>query len=432
MTSTELVPDRLAPTPGMVGDHTVAYVDYDNAADGIWCAGGYTWCGEHSPRDAHDNTYRCSRPQGHPAHWAHVACAGRILAVWGGGVSADPMAAVGVDTRSNHPDYTHPVHGVYVDSDHWCRVRYPDGLGLCSRRAGHPAHWAHVAANATRVISVWHGAAAPDPFAHVTAHSGHASDFPSWDDPDTGIRVPGVANWCQESHENFNSVCTRARGHYGQHIGTSSTGRIRWVKPNDRVPPVVEPVDPEDGSAADDESLVFTEAPEVGAVVKLRDRTNRLYVIAVRQGSSEVEVLDLQRQELRAVPFGRCVKIDSMLSVEELGWVAKWYSSHRDNVRKVAVREYKGGRWCMDGLNQNLRSLGLERYEPTLTGNITVRLPFECPDVHATQSTIESRVREALAKPTVSAALRLSLPLVDGIELKSDELSVSATEFTRK
>jgi hypothetical protein len=143
-------------------------------------------------------------------------------------------------------------------------------------------------------------------------------------------------------------------------------------------------------------------------------------------------VLDLKRKELRAIPIDRCVKQDVPLSVAELQWVAQWYSGHRDAVRKIAVREYRKDRWCMDGLNQNLRTLGLPKYEPSLRGTISVSLPFECSDIHAGQDGIESKLNAALRNPEVQAALRLALPTIEEIELQPDEMTVRATNFMRK
>ncbi len=428
MTSTEVV-DRFA---HVAAGRTVAeYNDYTNINDGIWTGSGYVWCGAQGPV----SNCGCSRPQGHPASWAHIACSatgngGTVHEVWGGGpLLPDPHAAVTVGTTSDYSGWSE----IYQDTN-WCAASDPTGGGVCSRPR-HASNWQHIASIPTRVIAVWGGANAvafDDPFASIYVDA-RFMDYRNWDDNVIGVRVRN-AEYCRETKPGVDGgrFCTRAIDHQGQHISTSGT-RVLWTMPQ-AVPvpePVVEP-DPEDGSPVDDESLVFTVAPEIGDVVKLRDRKNRLYVMSRRRDTPEVEVLDLERKELRAIPIDRCVKQDDPLTIDELQWVAQWYSGHRDEVRKVAVREYRQERWCMAGLNENLRSLGLVPYEPTLRGTVTVSLPFDCGDIHAGQDELELRVKQALADPEVSAALRVALPLIDGIELQPDEMTVRATNFTRK
>lgn len=429
MTSTE-VADPLAHV--REGNSVGEYNDWQNATSGIWTSRSYTWCAAQGPR----TQYACSRPIGHPASWNHMACTsdghggrGTVHEVWSGtpALEVDPHAAVTVGIDRGYDGWNEIYAG---DIDNWCRVT--NGRYSCSRPHGHPAHWQHIACDSRSVVDVWPGEVpGADPWAH-TKENDYLGDLRNWNDDVTGIRVHN-SQWCRETKEGRNpgGVCTRPHDHFGQHISTSDT-RVLWTKPNTRVATPPPPPDPEDGSPVDDESIVYTEAPEVGDVVRLRDRKNRLYVMAKRKDSPEVEVLDLERKELRAIPVDRCVKQDAPLTVEELQWVAQWYAGHRDAVRKIAVREYRKDRWCMDGLNQNLRTLGLPKYEPSLRGRITVQLPFECSDIHAGQDGIEAKVNAALRNPEVSAALRVALPPIDGIELQPDDLTVRATDFQRK
>lgn len=445
MTSTEV----LDPFANVQQGRAVAdYPGWDSSAHGIWCARGYTWCAAAGP----ESHYACSRPQGHPTSWNHIACTeggnggrGTVHEVWGAvdvPLEPDPHAGVTTETRASSYDRYREI--CVGDTGQWCRENNPEGSGVCSRPSGHPAHWQHIAGTGSGVLSVWPGTPAMtgpppgwvDPHAAVTDGQ-YIEDRRGWNDNVTGIRVAN-ALYCRQTNPNYGTTtafCTRAIEHFGKHISTNSR-RVLWVMDNvrDLVVPLeaVPDPDPEDGTPVDDESTVYTESPEIGDVVRLRDRENRLYVMAKRNDTAEVEVLDLKRKELRAIPINHCVRQDAPLSVAELQWVAQWYSGHRDAVRKIAVREYRKDRWCMDGLNQNLRTLGLPKYEPSLRGNIRVTLPFECTDIHAGQDAIESKVNAALHNPEVAAALRLALPLVDGIELQPDELAVRASDFSRK
>lgn len=303
----------------------------------------------------------------------------------------------------------------------------------CTRQAGHPENWNHIAANTTSVVDVW--GAGSDPFGHVVAGD-RAANMPGYDNDQHGIRANNRDRWCRATKVGHPSgaFCTRPVSHPGQHISTRGTNayEVIWVDPVTPPAPPVEFVDPEDGSPADAEDRVFTDAPEIGDVVKLRDRVNRLYVLGKRTHEGEMEVLDLTRNEFRTLLYSRLVRLDdAVLTAEELTQVTRWYSGHRQDVRRVAVREYRAGRWCRDGLNENLRALGLEDHQPILVGQIRVTVPFECPDIHATQSQIEARVAEALGNPEVAAALRLALPPVDGIELQSEQLTITANNFNR-
>lgn len=449
MTSTEVpVPiDRFAGTL-RVDRSPDQYPDYRNPADGIWAPNDlYPWCREPSPasgtRGRGENGV-CSRPTGHPGQ--HVASTStRIIAIWEDATPAalepDPMGHVTRGARTLEIDgWNDPRIGVYNDSvSRWCNEPSPPGQGgVCSRPSGHPVHWNHIAGTSVTVLGVW--GPNVDKWSEIRAGD-YVSDYRNSQDPESGFRSTEQDNWCRHGNPDDTSscVCTRPTGHSGQHIATTGSGRVRWVLANANAPVAVvtpELIDPEDGSPADDESLVFTAAPVLGDVVKLRDRLNRLYVMGVRAASSEIEALDLTRNELRAIPVDRCVKIAdesvSMLTLEELEQIAKWYADHRDTVRRVAVREYRADRWCMEGLNRNLKSLGLSHYQPTLRGEIMVRVPFEHPDAHVDTDLIQRRVTEALRNPEVAAAMRLALPVVEDIELNPDGLTVSAGSFVRK
>lgn len=439
----------------LAGNRVRDHGDYNNVITGIWTRNEYTWCAQTGPGGR-----ACSRPIGHPNHWQHIAASlnedtGRasVDEVWGGsavplppGLAADPFGSVAVGaSTADHPGFAEG-DGFWVndgDSAQWCGQSNPDGSrGICSRRPGHPAHWKHIASGRRLVINVWGGELATfnDPFASVGRHA-WLSDHSDWNDPTVGMRV-NRDNYCMITHEG--NPCTRAREHYGKHIATNSD-RVIDTWPNDKIwtadaAPAL--MDPEDGTPRDAETTVVAETPTVGTVVRLRDRKNRLYVLRERTGSAEIEVLDLTRDDpdhpelnlpmFRAVPLDRCIAQPDPLTSDELTRVAVWYHEHRESVRRIAVREYRKDRWCMAGLNQNLAALGLEQYEPKLSGLINVTLPFEHEDVKATQSVVEALVTAALADPQVVIALRMALPTIEGIELDPTGMKVSANNFSRK
>lgn len=437
MTSTEVVTDPFG-APGAtrlnVGDRVSNWEHYNDRNHGIWTDSGYIWCGTDGPSTSH----ACSRPHGHPGNWVHVAASldgnGRsyIREIWGGAVTGDPMAHVAVGVRTNTiADWNHPTYGLYDErTDNWCREPAPESASVCSRPAGHSLEWAHVACTRSRVLHVWGGGPAPDPFEGQLSVGGNVTSFAGWDSPRNGLHV---SRRCDAVHPSgaFTEPCKRPQGHptNWQCVGSDSSGRIEWIAKLEEVDVLQ---DPEDGTPEDPETAVYTTKPEIGGVVRLRDRENRLYVMGHRTESDEVEVLDLKRDEMRAIPTDRTVVCDVPLTVAELSQVAKWYAKHREAVRKIAVREYRKDRWCMAGLNENLRTLGLEPYTPVLSGTIQVSVPFEYPDSSAGQTAIEDRVRAALAPPEVAAALRVALPPIPGVEIDPLALTVTATNFSRK
>lgn len=446
--------DAMAPTLSShtsVGHRVTRHEDYNNDVHGIWTRDRYTWCGAQDPTSQRV----CSRPIGHPANWQHVAASDHggglayVDAIWTdtthrpGAIAAATLAALPPDPLA------HIVRGTPTDRERddddrrfwngdtgsWCGQPDPNNQGLiCSRPPGHALHWQHIAANAANVVAVWNEVMPTFDDPHANVERGNwVGDQRGWNDETTGIRVV-PANRCGFNPGDKRNVCTRAKDHYGKHVGTDND-QVQWVHPNDKVwvpELVVVPFDDNDGSPIDADDTILKESPPIGMVVRLRDRENRLYVTGVR-ATGEVEVIDLKRSELRMLPLGRLVNIDANVTTEaELTLVGRWYAGHRDEVRKVAVREYRNGRWCMAGLNENLATLGLPQYEPTLTGLITLSVPFSHPDVSVGQSTVEKLVRDALKDPAVVATLTAALPEIKDIELDPTSLSIRATDFARK
>lgn len=446
--STPLIPDPITVQVGhdyyACGGSGVA----NHAESGIWTQRNYTWCGVPGPATGHI----CSRPTGHPTHWNHVAAFSTngapsgmtVTEIWGGAAvppleearNSDPLRDIVIGARESVVTDTADAIIYTDDSAKWCGAANPDGsFGICSRPAGHHVGWRHIAANANYVLSVWETIPPKfdDPFGSVRVDQ-WVGDFNDYSNPVHGIRVADGLRCSYQRPNGASRGCTRPKDHFGSHIGTNSD-RIMWIMPNSKIwNPVgdIPPIDPEDGSPRDVETLIYREMPPIGSVVKLRDRNRLLYVITQRRGSAEVEALDLSDNTLRAVPVQRCVHQDAPLTEAQLTQVAQWYHGHREAVKKVAVREYRNGRWCMAGLNENLAELGLEQYEPKLSGWISVKIPFEHEDVSVGQSTVEGLVNKALEDPQVMIALRLALPTIDQIELDSSGMKVLAHDFSRK
>lgn len=346
---------------------------------------------------------------------------------------SDPRASIVVgDHPGDWPRYNHEVEGFFHPGSlpdlRTTRAAY--GISVHAARRSPFGEWQHIASRRSAdggVQEVWMEEPMLDPHASIAVGTDLAS-MPYWDDPVTGVFIrAGISNWCREpTPSGSGSACSRATGHpaHWRHVAATSRSVLEvW---GGGVPPIL---DPEDGTAED--TVVTTTPPSVGQVMRLRNRRNRLYVMKVRT-SGDVEALDFTRDELRVLPLDRCIALteDAMLTMDEISQVGRWYHAHRKAVKNVAVREYRNDRWCLSGLNGELRTLGLEPYEPSLHGVLVLTVPFDCPNIHAVSSEVEGEVRDAVQAQ--EAALRAAMPSVKGIELVVSELKVRATELTRK
>lgn len=452
MPTTDLAADPHARVHvGQKINDNVEHPGFNDGTIGIWTRDRYIWCGATGPT----TQYVCSRPAGHPAGWNHVAAAENdrdfvaiVREIWGAVAAPavvgvpDPYAAVEVGDRETTPIEQDDALMYTHDTGRWCAQPNPDGWGICSRKHGHEQTWKHVAASLTRVLGVWGGTplVVHDPFENLQRGS-WLSDYAGTENKTNGVRMRRPEDRCGHTEPNLrdgrNFPCTRPTQHPGlKHIGTD-TNQVYWVSPNTAVTvatPFAENPDPEDGSPIDPDELVCVEPPVVGVVVRLRDRVNRLYVMGHRHSAGQIEVLDMTLNELRAVPIARCVNVpddQAWTTVDELTMVAKWYAQHRDETRKVAIREYKNGRWCMAGLNEQLANLGMESYEPTLTGEVVFRVPFEHENTSTKASEIQALVEKALADEAVKKALIKALPEVKDIEFDPARLTVRGENFAR-
>lgn len=390
-------------------------LQYSHAEYGVY-AHDRPACGE-----SDENGRTCTRPEGHD--FQHInADSSRVRAIWPN-IGPDPAVKVTVgQALSDITDYANADKGVLVDPARWCSA--PHRGYVCTRPANHPDE--HVACTPEQVVAIW-GNTSTDPFANVDG--GYTHDRANYQDPIYGLSAETPCGFRVPTSE---AVCRRPPGHPGKHIGSTQTGRIRWTKKVKSVDLVLDGLhiqDPLDGTPPDTADPV-SGTLATGSVLRLRDRATLMFLMS--QNGDSAEVLDMSRWQVRRLPLRMLMATEQPITPEDLREVMRWYSGHRDQVRKVAVREYRNDRWCMGGLNDNLRSLGFEDYVPTLRGTITVQLPFEHSDSSVDQSRVEAELMAALSNPEVAAAMRVALPLIEGIELESENLRVSATNFMRK
>lgn len=424
MTTPE-TPDPLGRTADWVGRSTRQRSDYSHPEHGFY---------EHDRRicaQTNDDGWSCTRVREHNPDWPHISADyDRIRAVWGGW---QPPPTVSIATAeytlgmavSDIADAHDPVRGVYVDPMNWCAAPITPQY-ICTRPKGHEND-AHIGCTANQLVAFGPLGGA-DPFSKVT--SGWYSDHGDWNNPVYGLYVERSTQ-CGATKAGSDYGCTRPRMHPGAHKSFRESGQFRWTD-SELLSPHSIPTDdiqePLDDTPVDTIDSPTT-APTVGTLMRLRDRSNLLYVMGAR--ANGIEVLDMTHWRVREVPLPRMVPTGRVITEQEMGEVVRWYAGHRDQVKKVAVREYRGGRWCMGGLNDNLRSLGLEEHQPSLHGTVRVALPFECPDPKTQQTEIETALGKALADPAVRMALRNALPKVEKLNLTVDQLTVTATDFKR-
>lgn len=251
------------------------------------------------------------------------------------------------------------------DHNNWCKEPVPEGKavhGQCSRPAGHPAHWKHVAATNYQIIATWGGGDAP------------------------------------------------------------KDGEF---------------VDPEDGTPEDPaESVVPTEAIVPGAVLRLKDRKNKLQVIGKPgdRSDGDIDVLDLEKREYRAVPATEMV-VDpaAVLTVDDLLFSIEYAQRTRMKIKDEAVASYHLGRWCEAGLQDALRDLGLPKYVPTQTGYVSVQVPYSAVSGMNT-SKVRKLVEDALSLDDLKALIAAKVDPEDDdeLEVKTTDLKVKVENVGRR
>lgn len=150
--------------------------------------------------------------------------------------------------------------------------------------------------------------------------------------------------------------CTRApHPSHWQHIATSGRYVIgRWSSDDAVTDAATEP-DPEPFTA------------EIGNLYRLRGRQEILMLIGFRKADShgvrKVEVLDLSHKRFRLLKLEQLIpRADDgeAPTAEAMAWVAKYMAKRRSEVREVAMREFRNGRYNRETLNSTLLELGLE------------------------------------------------------------------------
>ena len=315
-------------------------------------------------------------------------------------VVTDPFAHVRAGDATKTGEWENPVYGVWTDNLWtWCPESDPQTSFHCSRPPGHPGK--HIAAMSEQVMSVWGESGVvgrEDPLADAIAGLETNNQFThimGWDSNEYGIRAEN-RDYCRMTHPDFSSsqFCTRPAGHPANWTHVSTSSYVLWKKEGVQVQvQTFEDDFPEDGSEKDPEGLVI-DSVEIGELVRVRDRKNIGYVIGTRSSGKQVEILDLNNQgRLMTVALDKLVPSERKTpTVAELQMVTAWYADLRNNVRRVAVREYRRDRWCMDGLNENLAALGMARYEPTISGEIQMTIPFEADDPTLQKSDVSTEL----------------------------------------
>jgi hypothetical protein len=138
------------------------------------------------------------RRRAHPPHWRHIMCNHEeVIGFAGPDAPAPTVPTEPADTASTtlkpEPwaelglgDRIDRGHWPELWSDgaaHWCKVDVEscggEGYGICSRPAGHPAHWRHIAADSERIV----GVAPADSLAPVATGEAPSVTEPVEDEP---------------------------------------------------------------------------------------------------------------------------------------------------------------------------------------------------------------------------------------------------------
>lgn len=250
-------------------------------------------------------------------------------------------------------------------------------------------------------------------------------------------RFDGVS--CGETSPN-GYTCTRPPGHptWWKHVAADGWEILSVWGGGD--PPVAEGqlIDPEDGSPPDPADATITKADiKIGAVYKLRDRVNKLQVIGgtddnMPRKDGWLDVLDLTRREQRAVPVEEIVPVEGLtLTMEELGWTIDFAQDLRKRIAGQAVDKYHEGKWCINGLRDGLRDLGLPDYQPMQTGTLSIQVPYQALS-NATAGDVKREFETAVAH-LVAELKTFQFPENDNdIELRGSEVAVQISGVNRR
>jgi hypothetical protein len=315
------------------------------------------------------------------------------------------------------------------DGEDRCEAVDPRGR-RCSRRKHHE-YWRHVAVSeAGRIRSAWASELFDDPFADITMRSSNVGNSHN--------SVYGLfsrSSQCEFAMTN-GYLCTRPKGHpttwkhvhyrygdvYALQEPTEETNAEQKVEVFD---------DPEDGTPPDTVDLLTTKPP-IGTMVRLRDRALIMEVVGHREGA--VECFDFSRSKMRVMRLGQLVVTDQRPTNEQFVEMLKWFTANRETTREVAIREYKRGRWCLAGLNENLRNLGLPEYVPPTTGQLMITIPVTLQrqfNQYARNEAVQQLVTQAFSGDRL-ALLKAAIPDIEGVGVNLDAIRITSGNFQQE
>jgi hypothetical protein len=350
----------------------------------------------------------CTRAAGHPADWQHVSTTptGKIVWTVTPPVPPDPHAEVTVGDLLDEV----PTDLRANDAGVACQVEL-SGHGLHCTRLTHRSAWQHVVVSGSgRVLATWGGeptGLAVDPYADLVLDTRRSELVGDWRNATTGIYTNGATCAVRSPDDSWH--CTRPEGHptHWNHV-VMLDGRIRaiWGATTPTPSMVFVATEPDDPTLRDDPTTRFTrqDPPEIGAVVRLAHFAT-IYVVLHVRADGTAELLDVTNQGYAEFAITSLVPSDYALTGEDMKFFATWFADHRKLVRAVAVREHRADRWCREGLNRALAEMGLDPWEPPVTGKVRIEIPFEMDDASPAQTS--SAIRD-LVRATLGAGKQLT------------------------
>lgn len=220
-----------------------------------------------------------------------------------------------------------------------------------------------------------------------------------------------AGEWCRALSPNGTYYCSRPLGHptHWKHVAANYEEIVSVWGGNPDAP--VAPIDPEDGTPADPADVKVDQVQPY-QVYRLRSRRNLLQALSVGPApvgdalvrpDGLIDVLDFERQEIRALPLTELVPTDQVLTPDQMVVAVQVTQRTRMAIREEAIENMHKGHWCGAGLDDALRDMGLEKYRPEQSGNVTISMPYRT-DSDTPTTEIAKAVREALDALGVTAA----------------------------
>lgn len=108
---------------------------------------------------------------------------------------------------------------------------------------------------------------------------------------------------------------------------------------------------------------------------------DRIAELAVALRSAQIQVR--QRDEVNTRQSERITRLET-----ERTTLVRAMDEFRDQVRDVAIEAHHAGHWCKSGMNDKLRELGLDPYNETFTGSVSLTVDVT---VHGADSESEAQ-----------------------------------------